>query len=77
MDSTMIMPNIKKAGSLSLCFDVLIKIIEIIPEDMRTENLKAALVPRFKTDALYKTKANVIAHEVLYKNFLKIKWILY
>ena len=56
MDSTMFMPNIKKAGRLSLAYDVLIKAVKAIPESMLPEELKAVLKPNFKTDTLYKTK---------------------
>jgi len=35
MDSTMFMSNIKKAGRLSLAFDVLIKTVKAIPEAVK------------------------------------------
>lgn len=56
MDSTMIMPNIKKAGRLSLAFDVLSKVVNLIPEELITEPLKKVLEPKFKTETLYKIK---------------------
>ena len=56
MDSTMFMPNIKKAGRLALAYDVLTKAVKAIPESELSEDLKAILTPNFKTETLYKTK---------------------
>jgi hypothetical protein len=56
-DTTLFMSNIKKAGRLSLAYDVLIKAIKAIPEDKRTEALAKAMEPSFKTDMLYRAKA--------------------
>ncbi len=56
MDSTMFMPNIKRAGRLSLTYDVLIKAIKTIPESQLSEELKAVFTPNFKKETLYKTK---------------------
>ena len=56
MDSTMFMPNIKKAGRLALAYDVLIKAVKAIPESELPEELKAVLKPNFKTETLYKSK---------------------
>jgi hypothetical protein len=56
MDSTLFMSNIKKAGRISLAFDVLVKAIKTIPEVLLPENLKEVLKPAFKTETLYKTK---------------------
>ena len=58
MDSTMFMSNIKKAGRLSLAFDVLIKAVKAIPEANLTETLKDVLEPEFRTETLFKTKAS-------------------
>jgi hypothetical protein len=58
MDSTMFMSNIKKAGRLSLAFDVLIKAIKAIPDANQTDNLKSVLNPEFRTEMLFKTKAS-------------------
>jgi hypothetical protein len=55
-DTTLFMSNIKKAGRISLAYDILIKTIKAIPEDKRTDALKDALEPNFKTDVLYHTK---------------------
>lgn len=56
MDTTMFMSNIKRAGRLTLAYDMLVKAVKAIPEDMRTDALAAALKPEFKTDTLYRTK---------------------
>jgi hypothetical protein len=58
MDTTMFMSNIKKAGRLALAFDILTKAVKAIPEDKRTEELAKTLEPKFKTDILYRAKAN-------------------
>ena len=58
MDSTMFMSNIKKAGRLSLAFDVLIKATKAIPDANQTDNLKSVLNPEFRTEMLFKTKAS-------------------
>ena len=56
-DSTMFMSNIKKSGRLALCFDVLVRGVKAIPEDLRPEQLRSVLEPSFKTDTLYRAKA--------------------
>ena len=56
MDSTMFMPNIKKAGRLALAYDVLTKAVKAIPESELPEELNVVLRPCFKTETLYKTK---------------------
>lgn len=43
MDSTFVAPNIKRAGRLSLAFDVLTQAIKAIPIDLRTEQMNNAL----------------------------------
>ncbi len=58
MDSTMFMSNIKKAGRLSLAFDVLIKAVKSIPEGSLPKQLEETLKPDFKTNILFKTKAS-------------------
>lgn len=58
MDTTMFMSNIKKAGRLSLAFDVLVKAVRAIPKDRLTETLSKVLEPGFKTDILYRAKPN-------------------
>ena len=57
-DTTLFMSNIKKAGRMSLAFDVLIKIVKAIPEDKLTEKLSKTLKPNFKTDILYHSKSS-------------------
>ena len=56
-DTTMFMSNIKKAGRLSLCFDILVKAVRAIPENLHPVNLSQVLEPTFKTDILYGAKA--------------------
>lgn len=56
-DTTLFMSNIKKAGRISLAYDVLIKAVKAIPADDRTDALAKALEPDFKTDVLYRAKA--------------------
>lgn len=58
MDSTMFMPNIKKSGRLALAYDVLVKGVKAIPEEMRSPALKEVLTSEFKTSALYRIKIN-------------------
>src|SRR5665647_57721 len=55
-DTTLFMSNIKKAGRLSLAFDVLVKAVKAIPEEKLTDSLSKVLEPRFKTDVLYHAK---------------------
>lgn len=56
MDSTMLMPNIRKAGKLSLAYDVLCKALKVIPAQLLTSELKEALKPEYKTNLLYRVK---------------------
>lgn len=56
MDSTLVSPNIKKAGRLSLAHDVLQQAVRIIPTDLLSETLKTVLEKSFKNDLLYKTR---------------------
>jgi hypothetical protein len=56
MDSTMFMPNIKKAGRLALAYDVLTKAVKAIPERELPEELNAVLKPNFRTETLFRTK---------------------
>ncbi|MEW6661690.1 MAG: hypothetical protein AB1447_04790, partial [Bacillota bacterium] len=56
-DTTLFMNNIKKAGRMSLAYDVLVKAVKAIPKEKRAEALSKALEPDFKTDVLYRTKA--------------------
>ena len=57
-DSTEIVPNIKKAGRLSLAFDVLINAVKAIPEEEVPDFIKLVLKAEFKTEILYKSKSN-------------------
>jgi hypothetical protein len=58
MDTTMFMSNIKKAGRLALAYDVLINTIRAIPEESMTDAIKSAVAPGFKTEILYRAKAD-------------------
>jgi hypothetical protein len=57
IDTTLFMSNIKKSGRIALAYDVLVKGVKAIPEGSRTEILAQSLEPGFKTDVLYRTKA--------------------
>lgn len=56
-DTTLFMSNIKKAGRMSLAYDVLFKAVKAIPKEKLTESLSKVLEPNFKTDVLYRSKA--------------------
>ena len=56
-DTTLFMSNIKKAGRMSLAYDVLVKAVKAIPKEKLTDSLSDVLEPDFKTDVLYRTKA--------------------
>ena len=56
-DTTMFMSNIKKAGRMSLAYDVLVVAVKSIPEDLRTEALSNVLKTSFKTELLFRTKS--------------------
>ena len=56
-DTTLFMSNIKKAGRMSLAYDVLVKAVKAIPKEKLTDSLTKALEPNFKTDVLYRAKA--------------------
>src|SRR5665647_1085221 len=56
MDSTLVSPNIKKAGRLSLAHDVLHQAVRTIPTDLLSDTLKPVLEAYFKNDLLYKTR---------------------
>ncbi len=57
-DSTMIMPNIKWAGRLSLAYDVLTQAAKICPENLLSPEIKAMLEPKYKKELLYRTKSS-------------------
>jgi len=56
-DTMLFMSNIKKAGRMSLAYDVLVRVVKAIPENIRTDALSKVLEPDFKTDVLYRSKA--------------------
>ncbi|QGP93936.1 Transposase DDE domain protein [Neomoorella glycerini] len=57
MDSTAIMPNIKRAGRLALAFDVLKQGVAACPQELLPETLKKVLEPAFKTEVLYRSRS--------------------
>ena len=57
IDTTMFMSNIKKAGRLALAYDVLQRGLRKIPAEKLSEALKEALAMDFKTQMLYRVKA--------------------
>jgi len=61
MDSTQIMPNIKKAGRLSLAYDILLKTVKSIPKDKLPESLAKVLEADFKTELLYRCKTRDVS----------------
>ena len=56
IDSTLISPNIKKAGRLSLAHDVLAQAIRVIPSSYRSDNLSKVMEDSFKNKLLYQTR---------------------
>ena len=56
VDTTMFMSNIKKAGLISLLYNVLNQSVKAIPENERTDKLSKALERGFKTNTLYRSK---------------------
>lgn len=56
-DTTLFMSNIKKAGRMSLAYDVLVKAVKAIPENQLTDSLNKVLEPNFRIDVLYRAKA--------------------
>jgi hypothetical protein len=56
MDSTQLMSNIRRAGKLSLSYDVLCKALKAIPPEILVPELEEVLKPEFKTNLLYRTK---------------------
>ncbi|MGI6544019.1 MAG: transposase [Limnochordia bacterium] len=61
MDSTMLMSNIRKAGKLSLAYDVLCKALKAIPPELLPPELAEVLKPEYKTKLLYRTKARELS----------------
>jgi hypothetical protein len=58
MDTTMFMSNIKKAGRLTLSFDVLYMAIKAIPKEKQTAELAEVPKDGFKTELLCKSKSS-------------------
>lgn len=57
-DSIQIIPNIKKAGRLSLAFDVLLNVVKALPDDAVPEFLKHVPEPGFRTKILFTSKGS-------------------
>ena len=57
-DTTYFMSNIKKAGRMSLAYDVLVRAVKAIPPEKLTGSLSAVLEAKFKTDVLYRSKSD-------------------
>jgi len=55
-DTMLFMSNIKKAGRISLAYDVLMKALKAVPACKLTIGLSEVLEPDFKTNMLYRTK---------------------
>jgi hypothetical protein len=70
MDTTMFMSNIKKAGRISLAFDVLTKGVKAIPEAKRSESLLKVLTSEFKTEILFNAKSS--EHETKLSQLLNL-----
>jgi len=64
MDSTFIASNIKKMGRLSLSVDVLEQAVKALPEEILSSSLKEVLKSDFRTDTLYRIKANETASKL-------------
>lgn len=60
MDSTGVMPNIKKAGRLALAFDILKQGVQACPTEILSESLKKVTEPSFKNDILYRSKGSEV-----------------
>jgi len=56
-DTTLFMSNIKKAGRMSLAYDVLVMAVRAIPEDKRPTSLSSVLESDFKKSMLQNCKA--------------------
>jgi hypothetical protein len=55
-DSTLVSSYIKKAGRLSLAFDVLAQAVRALPPELLSDGLKDVLKSSFKTNLLYNTR---------------------
>ncbi len=68
MDSTQIMSNIRRAGRLSLAYDVLYQAVKACPVEILSTELMEVTKPEFKKNLLYRVKAREISgrlHELL------------
>jgi len=55
-DTTLFMSNIKKAGRMSLSYDVLVRAVKAIPKDRRPDTLSKVLASDFKKEMLQNCK---------------------
>ncbi len=58
MDSTQVMPNIKRAGRLSLLHDVLVQALKSCLPELVPEDLQRVLEPDYKNTLLYRCKGS-------------------
>ncbi|MCL4515735.1 MAG: transposase [Firmicutes bacterium] len=58
MDSTQVRANIKRAGRLSLAYDVLEHAVKACPLEILPEELKRLREPEYRTEVLYRSKGN-------------------
>lgn len=66
MDSTMIEPNIKKSGRLSVVFDVLYEALKVMPRARLPKVLQEVMEPQFRKRMLYQSKADAQASNLAY-----------
>ncbi|MCL6559957.1 MAG: transposase [Firmicutes bacterium] len=58
VDSTQIMPNIKRAGRLSLAYDVLAQAVAACPAEILPEHLKRVVEADYKKELLYRCRGS-------------------
>ena len=64
IDTTGIRANIKRAGRLSLAFDVLHQAVSACPKELLTDSLKKVLEADFKTEVLYRTRTTALESKI-------------
>lgn len=62
MDSTQLMSNIRRAGRLSLSYDMLKQVVAACPHELLPDRLLAVLQPEFKRNLLYRVQARDVAN---------------
>ena len=63
-ESSAIMPKIRRAGRLSLAFDVLNQAVRICPPEILPESLRQVLEPAFRTDLLCRSLASEVKNKL-------------